>query len=222
MGGTRLRPVGEGGHIIEDEGVPLAQQPALNFIGAGVTAADAPGKTNVTIPGGAGGAWVKVAEVELSVNSDTINIPISPSILMSDVAQIKVIGKVRMDGSPDVLRYEINNLGALNGQHNSVGLSFKTGDVAVSLIDSQDADFFGSGLAFPDFDGTSFDWILYGNETLQGFNGYIRESGGRESYANYNASWNTPMTTLTNLKIFTTGFQGLVLGSKASVWKLPL
>jgi len=56
MGGTRLRPVGEGGHIIEDEGVPLAQQPALNFLGAGVTAADAPGKTNVTIPGGGGGA----------------------------------------------------------------------------------------------------------------------------------------------------------------------
>lgn len=58
MGGTRLRPVGEGGHIIEDEGIPLAQQPALNFLGAGVTASNAPGKTNVTIPGGAGSGHV--------------------------------------------------------------------------------------------------------------------------------------------------------------------
>ena len=52
MGGTRLRPVGEGGHIIEDEGVPLPQQPALNFLGTGVTAADGAGKTNVTITSG--------------------------------------------------------------------------------------------------------------------------------------------------------------------------
>jgi len=55
MGGTRERPIGEGGHIIEDEGLPLAQRPALNFLGTGVTAVDAPGKTNVTIPGGGGG-----------------------------------------------------------------------------------------------------------------------------------------------------------------------
>jgi len=43
-----------GGHIIEDEGVPLPQQPALNFVGAGVTATDGVGKTVVTIPGGGG------------------------------------------------------------------------------------------------------------------------------------------------------------------------
>lgn len=41
------------GHIIEDEGVALPQQPVLNFVGAGVTATNGVGKTTITIPGGA-------------------------------------------------------------------------------------------------------------------------------------------------------------------------
>lgn len=41
-----------GGHVIEDEGVPLAQRADLNFVGAGVAAADVAGVTVVTIPGG--------------------------------------------------------------------------------------------------------------------------------------------------------------------------
>jgi hypothetical protein len=45
-----------GGHTIEDEGTPLAQQTNMNFVGAGVTVTDAGGKTVVTIPGGAAGA----------------------------------------------------------------------------------------------------------------------------------------------------------------------
>lgn len=40
---------GGGGHVIENEGTPLAQQTNLNFVGAGVTAADSGGKTVVTI-----------------------------------------------------------------------------------------------------------------------------------------------------------------------------
>jgi hypothetical protein len=39
---------------IEDEGVALAARATMNFVGAGVTAADAGGKTVVTIPGGGG------------------------------------------------------------------------------------------------------------------------------------------------------------------------
>lgn len=38
------------GHIIQDEGVDLAQQPRINFTGAGVTVTNAAGKTIVTIP----------------------------------------------------------------------------------------------------------------------------------------------------------------------------
>jgi len=78
LAGTRLRPVGEGGHIIEDEGVPLAQQPALNFLGAGVTAADGSGKTNVTIPGGGGGGDVTFELLKtLIVPSDTTSTTIT-------------------------------------------------------------------------------------------------------------------------------------------------
>lgn len=38
------------GHVIEDEGTPLTQRANMNFVGAGVTATDAGGKTVVTIP----------------------------------------------------------------------------------------------------------------------------------------------------------------------------
>jgi hypothetical protein len=49
---------GAGGHVIQDEGVPLPAQPDLNFAGAGVTCADDPGNTGTkcTIPGGTAGA----------------------------------------------------------------------------------------------------------------------------------------------------------------------
>lgn len=55
---------GGGGHVIEDEGTPVAQQTNMNFTGAGVTVTDAGGKTVVTIPGGAG-AGVTTAIVNL-------------------------------------------------------------------------------------------------------------------------------------------------------------
>lgn len=52
--GNRVLPeaVLTAGHVIEDEGVALAQQPNLNFVGAGVTVTDSTPDTIVTIPGG--------------------------------------------------------------------------------------------------------------------------------------------------------------------------
>lgn len=67
MGGTRLRPVTEGGHIIEDEGTPLPDQPALNFVGDGVVAADIAGKSTVTIPGGSGGGPQSINPIDIAV-----------------------------------------------------------------------------------------------------------------------------------------------------------
>jgi len=51
---TDLVSGGGGGHIIEDEGTPLTQRPALNFIGSSVTVTDNAGTdaTDVTISGG--------------------------------------------------------------------------------------------------------------------------------------------------------------------------
>jgi len=49
-------PGAGGGHVIQDEGTPLAAEPNLDFAGVGVTVTDVPGssKTLVTIPGGGG------------------------------------------------------------------------------------------------------------------------------------------------------------------------
>ncbi len=47
---------GGGGYdTIEDEGGALPQRTTIDFVGAGVTAADVAGETQVTIPGGGGG-----------------------------------------------------------------------------------------------------------------------------------------------------------------------
>ena len=56
---------GGGGHAIEDEGVPVATQATMNFVGAGVTVTDTGGKTQVSIPGGAGSFTVTSVTVDL-------------------------------------------------------------------------------------------------------------------------------------------------------------
>lgn len=49
-----LGSTGGGYTTVEDEGTPLTARTTMNFVGAGVTATDAGGKTVVTIPGGGG------------------------------------------------------------------------------------------------------------------------------------------------------------------------
>lgn len=56
-------PAGTGYSVVEDEGAPLTQRSALDFVGAGVTAADSGGKTVVTIPGGGGSTDVLEVQV---------------------------------------------------------------------------------------------------------------------------------------------------------------
>jgi hypothetical protein len=60
-GGTSAPTITAPGHLIKDEGVNIAQRDVLDFVGAGVTVADTGGTTQVTIPGGSGGAtWTEV------------------------------------------------------------------------------------------------------------------------------------------------------------------
>ena len=71
-GTPRVPPSTGGGHLIEDEGVPLPQQPTLNFVGAGVTATDGPGAvTTVTIPGGAASAYDTIQEEGVALPQQT-------------------------------------------------------------------------------------------------------------------------------------------------------
>jgi hypothetical protein len=46
---------GGGYNLIEEDGTPLVARTTINFTGAGVTASDVGGETEVNIPGGAGG-----------------------------------------------------------------------------------------------------------------------------------------------------------------------
>lgn len=84
---------GGGGHTIEDEGTPLADQTNLNFTGAGVTATDSGGKTVVDIPGGGGGAGVveKIVEDVLTVATAPITVNISPAVDLADYAEFWII-----------------------------------------------------------------------------------------------------------------------------------
>lgn len=55
---------GGGGYsLVEDEGTPLTARTTMNFVGAGVTAADSGGKTVVTIPGGGAGGGIPLDDV---------------------------------------------------------------------------------------------------------------------------------------------------------------
>lgn len=168
--------------------------------------------------GGGGGAWQKVTEVELTVAGNQINMPISPSIVMDTVAEVKVIAKIRL-GDPGQVRYVINDI-ITGGQYNSVGIEYTSGELDNDIIDEQDISTgFSSSIDFFTNNGNYTVWELCGGETLQGFSGHIREDLGKFTTTNYLASWNTPLTAITNLKI--NADQDMVIGSKASVWKLP-
>ena len=65
---------GGGAHVIQDGGVPLVQQPALNFIGATVT--DNPGNnsTDVTIAGGGGGPLEEGVFTENATAAEVVSV----------------------------------------------------------------------------------------------------------------------------------------------------
>lgn len=69
---------GSGGHIIEDEGSPLAQRATLNFIGSGVTVTDGGGKSVVTIPGGGAGSYGKNLKVVVNPLDKTVPLSFTP------------------------------------------------------------------------------------------------------------------------------------------------
>jgi len=88
---------GVAGHVIEDEGAPLTQRANMNFAGAGVTCADAGGKTVCTIAGGGGGTptgtgfrhvtgGVEDAAAKLVDTADVNNDQITPAKLDNGTA----------------------------------------------------------------------------------------------------------------------------------------
>lgn len=72
---------GGGGHTILWEGATMPTQPALDFVGGGVSVTNDVGKTTITIAGGGGGGGLttvstKTANYTAGVNED---IPVNPS-----------------------------------------------------------------------------------------------------------------------------------------------
>lgn len=61
-------PASAGYDTVEDEGTPLTQRSTVNFVGAGVSAADSGGKTVVTITAGAGGVTAVRTYISFGVN----------------------------------------------------------------------------------------------------------------------------------------------------------
>lgn len=69
--GEPLTGGGGSAHTIQDEGTSLTQRSTMNFVGAGVTATDAGGKTVVTVPGGLVSS-VNTATGDVVLDSDDI------------------------------------------------------------------------------------------------------------------------------------------------------
>lgn len=72
VNGVPLEGGGGSAHVIENEGTPLAARSNMNFVGDGVTAADAGGKTVVTVPG-APVTTVNSAAGDVVLDSDDID-----------------------------------------------------------------------------------------------------------------------------------------------------
>ena len=65
-----ITPAGGGGYdTIQDEGVAQTKRTTMNFIGAGVTASDVGGLTQINIPGGAG-ATTGQATIDFGTKED--------------------------------------------------------------------------------------------------------------------------------------------------------
>lgn len=71
------------GHTIEDEGTPLTQRAALNFVGAGVTVTDVGAKTTVTIPS-SGGMVQETPTGTVNGTNVTFTVTVAPKFIVTD------------------------------------------------------------------------------------------------------------------------------------------
>ncbi len=104
---------GGGGYdTIQEEGTPVAQESAIDFQGAGVTATAGTGKTIVTIPGGGGGGSgvvEKIHETTLTVATEPIDITLSPAVDLADYTEFWIIVNGATVATTDI-HMAVNNL----------------------------------------------------------------------------------------------------------------
>lgn len=116
-----------GGHEIQDEGDALPAQPALNFIGAGVTVTDNPGNgtTDVTIPGGGGGAAsiteITYADIETALQNATLtpgqfyNITDAGGTDLGFICQAVKADEITVNGTGGYLNADFQGVGDYSG-----------------------------------------------------------------------------------------------------------
>lgn len=81
----------DAGHVIEDEGIALPQQDALNFVGAGVTVTDSGGKTVVTIPGGGVGGGHVIEDEGVALPQQTTMNFVGAGVTVTDAGGKTVV-----------------------------------------------------------------------------------------------------------------------------------
>jgi len=81
---------------VQDEGVGLAQEPILDFVGAGVTASAGAGKTIVTIPGGGGGGWDHLLSFSPASDTDLITLTFASRQFVTIYAYLHGVGTINV------------------------------------------------------------------------------------------------------------------------------
>lgn len=162
-----LLGTGGGGHIIADEGTPLASEPILNFVGAGVTVTAGVGETIVTIPGGGGGTLSSVLTAGNTTGANNISVDTNQAIVSGNGG-----GQLDLDfgGDPGVVVLSTDN-----GVQGEAYLQLSGGAPAtlVELFWTDGAANIGGVVidnadgAYMYMNGTTFTLALTGEATLE-------------------------------------------------------
>ena len=188
---------GVSGHVIQDEGVSLAQRLNLNFVGAGVTVTDSLGTNSsvVTINGGANVNSLTNAQMLALISANTVSA--GQSYLITDatysnggvVVQGLTTNTISLQGSGLFLNADyqaVGNYSGVTGFHSALGLwssdvqSVTIGDCVV-WNNLNYKNLTGAWGTAPDTD--TVNWVVL---TKTVTNGYIQES----DFVKYNVTTN--------------------------------
>lgn len=168
--GTTVSTMVEG-HIIEDEGVPLAQRDTINFVGSAVSVTDSGGKTVVTINTGVGTAGpegisyrqgVGVPSPSLGNDGDTYTDLASPNLdIYTKAAGVWTDTTLDLKGVTGSAG--ANGTNGTNGTNGINGLNFYQGASDPTAPLGFDDESFLNSVSGDLFKKVAGAWVLQGN-----------------------------------------------------------